>query len=28
DNAYKILQEDISLHFHAFLDAMIEYVNK
>ena len=26
DNAYKILQEDISLHFHAFLDAMIEYV--
>jgi hypothetical protein len=25
DNAYKILQEDISLHFHAFLDAMIEY---
>ncbi|MEP7473560.1 hypothetical protein ABKQ73_05305, partial [Acinetobacter baumannii] len=24
----KILQEDISLHFHAFLDAMIEYVNK
>ena len=28
DNAYKILQEDISLHFHAFLDAMIEYNNK
>ncbi|MEI1744388.1 hypothetical protein V8P95_07950 [Acinetobacter baumannii] len=28
DNAYKILEEDISLHFHAFLDAMIEYVNK
>ncbi|WP_151793962.1 hypothetical protein [Acinetobacter nosocomialis] len=28
DNAYKILEEDITLHFHAFLDAMIEYVNK
>ncbi len=28
DNAYKILEEDISLHFHAFLDAMIEYINK
>lgn len=28
DNAYKILEEDITLHFHVFLDAMIEYMNK
>ncbi|WP_163118314.1 hypothetical protein [Acinetobacter pittii] len=28
DNAYKILEEDITLHFHIVLDQLIEYVEK
>jgi len=28
DNAYKILEEDITLHFHIVLDHLIEYVEQ
>lgn len=28
DNAYKILEEDITLHFQIVLDHLIEYVQK